>query len=90
MALVRPGDGPAGIGLARHDGDGRVRAAGQAVRRSLPEADLSELVVAASDPHRLLIAGDGTLTTVETREIDGHVVAWTVDGDAPDTEECTR
>ncbi|WP_125619695.1 beta-ketoacyl synthase N-terminal-like domain-containing protein [Actinomadura sp. WAC 06369] len=88
VALVRPGGAPAGIGLAVHDGDGRVRAAKQAVLRALPAADRSALVVAASDPRRLLLAGDGTLTTVETREIDGHVVAWTVD-DAPDTEECT-
>lgn len=89
VALVRPGDVPAGIGLAVHDGDGRVRAAKQAVLRALPAADRTALVVAASDPRRMLLAGDGTLTTVETREIDGHVVAWTVDGDAPDMEECT-
>ncbi|MFD0902493.1 beta-ketoacyl synthase N-terminal-like domain-containing protein [Actinomadura sediminis] len=88
VALVRPGGAPAGIGLAVHDGDGRVRAAKRAVLASLPAADRSALVVAASDPHRMLLAGDGTLTAVETREIDGHVVAWTVD-DAPDTEECT-
>ncbi|MFV2179318.1 beta-ketoacyl synthase N-terminal-like domain-containing protein [Actinomadura sp. LOL_016] len=89
VALVRPGDAAAGIGLAVHDGDGRVRAAKRAVLRALPRAEPSGLVVAASDPRRLLIAGDGTLTTVETREIDGHVVAWTVPGDAPDTEECS-
>ncbi|WP_176611331.1 beta-ketoacyl synthase N-terminal-like domain-containing protein [Actinomadura sp. WMMB 499] len=90
VALVRPGDVPAGIGLAVHDGDGRVRAAKRAVLRARPDAGRSEPVVAASDPHRLLIAaGDGTLTAVETREIDGHVVAWTVPGDAPDLEEST-
>src|SRR5690606_40006642 len=35
-----------------------------------------ELLVTVADAERLLIAAGGTVTTVETRELEGHVVAW--------------
>ncbi|RFS81681.1 acyltransferase domain-containing protein [Actinomadura spongiicola] len=92
VALVRTGDEPAGIGLARNEKDARVRAAEQAVLQSMNVgsrrgADRPELTVTVADAERLLIAADGTVTTVETREIDGHVVAWTATDGGADMEE---
>src|SRR5690606_32078495 len=46
-----------------------------------------ELLVTVADAERLLIAAGGTVTTVETRELEGHVVAWTVASGGPDLEE---
>ncbi|MFI0407826.1 beta-ketoacyl synthase N-terminal-like domain-containing protein [Actinomadura sp. 3N508] len=86
VALVRPGREPTGIGLARNENDARVRAAKEAVLRSMNGTG-SDLVVTVADAERLLIAADGTVTTVETREIEGHVVAWTVAAGGADMEE---
>ncbi|MGP4023614.1 beta-ketoacyl synthase N-terminal-like domain-containing protein [Actinomadura sp. 3N407] len=89
VALVRPGDEPAGIGLAHDEKDARVRAAKQAVLQSMntTRSDRPDLVVTVADAERLLIAANGTVTTVETRELEGHVVAWTVDAGGTDMEE---
>ncbi|MFG2088209.1 beta-ketoacyl synthase N-terminal-like domain-containing protein [Spirillospora sp. NPDC048824] len=89
VALVRPGDEPAGIGLAQDEKDARVRAAEQAVLQSMDitRSDRPELVVTVADAERLLIAANGTVTTVETRELEGHVVAWTVEAGGTDMEE---
>ncbi|RKS68743.1 acyl transferase domain-containing protein [Actinomadura pelletieri DSM 43383] len=88
VALVRTGHRPAGIGLARNERDARVRAAKQAVLRSMNVgSDRPELTVTVADAERLLIAAGGTVTTVETREIDGHVVAWTATDGGADMEE---
>lgn len=89
VALVRPGRDPAGIGLARDEKDARVRAAKQAVLQSMniTESDRPDLVVTVADAERLLIAANGTVTTVETRELEGHVVAWTVESGGTDMEE---
>ncbi|MEO3827136.1 beta-ketoacyl synthase N-terminal-like domain-containing protein [Actinomadura sp. B10D3] len=87
-ALVRPGRVPAGIALVQDERNARVRAAKQAVLRALGAgADRPELVVTVADAERLLIAAGGTVTTVETREVDGHVVAWTAESGGPDMEE---
>ncbi|TDD29380.1 acyltransferase domain-containing protein [Actinomadura sp. KC06] len=92
VALVRPGREPAGIGLAQNERDGRVRAAKEAVLRSMspgsehPAERQVDLVVTVADAERLLIAAEGTVTTVETREIEGHVVAWTVAAGGADME----
>jgi hypothetical protein len=98
VALVRPGHEPAGIGLAVNENNARVRAAKQAVLQSMGTqpmstqpmstgADGPELVVTVADAERLLIAAGGTVTTVETRELDGHVVAWTTASGGTDMEE---
>ncbi|WUI01964.1 polyketide synthase dehydratase domain-containing protein [Spirillospora sp. NBC_00431] len=89
VALVRPGQEPAGIGLAQNEQDARVRAAKEAVLRSMNTGHErpGELVVTVADAERLLIAAEGTVTTVETREIEGHVVAWTVAAGGADMEE---
>ncbi|MGH3241351.1 MAG: acyltransferase domain-containing protein, partial [Spirillospora sp.] len=89
VALVRPGCEPAGIGLAQNEQDARVRAAKEAVLRSMRTGRErpAELVVTVADTERLLIAAEGTVTTVETREIEGHVVAWTVAAGGADMEE---
>ncbi|WP_433226620.1 beta-ketoacyl synthase N-terminal-like domain-containing protein [Actinomadura formosensis] len=84
VALVRPGHAPAGIGLAVNENNARIRAAKQAVLRSMNTGpDRPEPVVTVADAERLLIAANGTVTTVETRELAGYVVAWTTaSGDA--------
>ncbi|MFB4308749.1 beta-ketoacyl synthase N-terminal-like domain-containing protein [Actinomadura sp. GTD37] len=91
VALVRPGHDPAGIGLAVNENNARVRAAKQAVLQSMPAPqpgeDRPELVVTVADAERLLIAANGTVTTVQTRELDGHVVAWTTASGGTDMEE---
>ncbi|TDB82916.1 acyltransferase domain-containing protein [Actinomadura sp. KC216] len=87
VALVRAGREPSGIGLARNEKDARARAAKEAVLRSLAPERPAELVVTVADAERLLIAADGTVTTVETREIEEHVVAWTVAAGGADMEE---
>ncbi|MFB4303351.1 beta-ketoacyl synthase N-terminal-like domain-containing protein [Actinomadura sp. NTSP31] len=88
VALVRPAGEPAGIGLAPAGEDARVRAAGQAALQALPAgAGRPEPAVTAAGAERLLVTGGGTVTTVETRELDGHVVAWTVTAGGTDTEE---
>ncbi|MFI0485009.1 beta-ketoacyl synthase N-terminal-like domain-containing protein [Actinomadura sp. 9N215] len=89
VALVRPGRESAGIGLAQNQKDARVRAAKEAVLRSMNAGPgrPGELVVTVADAERLLIAAEGTVTTVETREIEGHVVAWTVAAGGADMEE---
>ncbi|TDC49296.1 acyltransferase domain-containing protein [Actinomadura sp. KC345] len=88
VALVRPGRGPAGIGLARGEKDARVRAAKQAVLQSMNTgSDRPDLVVTVADAERLLIAAGGAVTTVETRDVEGHVVAWTVESGGTDIEE---
>ncbi|TDD74598.1 acyltransferase domain-containing protein [Actinomadura darangshiensis] len=88
VALVRAGHEPAGIGLAPDEKDARVRAAKQAVLQSLNAgSQRPELVVTVADTERLLIAADGTVTTVETRELEGHVVAWTAASGGTDLEE---
>ncbi|TYB38424.1 type I polyketide synthase [Actinomadura chibensis] len=88
VALVRHGREPAGIGLAPSDADGRLRAAKQAVLQAIDAGRARpELVVTVADAERLLIAADGTVTTVETRELEGHVVAWTVASGGTDMEE---
>ena len=88
VALVRPGREPAGIGLARGGKDARVRAAKQAVLQSMNTgSDRPELVVTVADAERLLIAAGGAVTTVETREVEGCVVAWTVESGGTDIEE---
>src|SRR5690606_37199734 len=46
-----------------------------------------DLLGTVADAERLLIAAGGTVTTVETRELEGHVVAWTVASGGPDLEE---
>ncbi len=86
VALVRPGHDPAGIGLAVNENNARVRAAKQAVLQSM-KTERAELVVTVADAERLLIAADGTVTTVRTRELDGHVVAWTTASGGTDMEE---
>ncbi|MES9540461.1 beta-ketoacyl synthase N-terminal-like domain-containing protein [Actinomadura sp. NPDC000600] len=91
-ALVRPGREEAGIGLAPEGEDARIRAAKQAVLQALlrgagPGAERPELVVTVADAERLLIAAGGTVTTVETRELEGHVVAWTAASGTADMEE---
>ncbi|TDC60032.1 hypothetical protein E1200_31180 [Actinomadura sp. GC306] len=89
VALVRPGTEPAGIGLAQNDDkDAPIRAAKQAVLQSMnTETDPRELVVTPADADRLLVVTGGTVTTVETREVEGHVVAWTVAPGGTDMEE---
>ncbi|TYC08229.1 beta-ketoacyl synthase N-terminal-like domain-containing protein [Actinomadura syzygii] len=88
VALVRPGGEPAGIGLALSDSDGRLRAAKQAVLQAMDDVRARpELLVTVADAERLLIAADGTVTTVETRELEGHVIAWTVASGGTDMEE---
>ncbi|QXJ20724.1 polyketide synthase dehydratase domain-containing protein [Actinomadura graeca] len=88
VAIVRSGREPAGIGLALDDANGQVRAAKQAVLQSMPvNPDRPELVVTAAEPDRLLIAGNGTVITVLTRDLDGHVVAWTAASGGTDMEE---
>ncbi|WP_141583421.1 beta-ketoacyl synthase N-terminal-like domain-containing protein [Actinomadura sp. WMMA1423] len=92
VALARAGREPAGIGLAREGEDARIRAAKQAVLQALlpgmgSGAERPELVVTVADAERLLIAAGGTVTTVETRELEGHVVAWTAASGAADMEE---
>ncbi|WP_433473271.1 beta-ketoacyl synthase N-terminal-like domain-containing protein [Spirillospora sp. CA-142024] len=88
VALVRAGHEPAGIGLALDEKDARVRAAEQAVLQSMDAgSERPELVVTVADAERLLIAADGTVTTVETRELEGHVVAWTAASGGTDLEE---
>ncbi|MER7543319.1 beta-ketoacyl synthase N-terminal-like domain-containing protein [Spirillospora sp. NPDC127506] len=86
VALVRPGAVPAGIGLAVNENNARVRAAKQAVLQSM-KTDRAELVVTVADAERLLIAAGGAVTTVQTRELDGHVVAWTTASAGTDMEE---
>ncbi|WP_242906302.1 beta-ketoacyl synthase N-terminal-like domain-containing protein [Actinomadura terrae] len=90
-AIVRPGGEPAGIGLADcSEGieNAQVRAAKQAVLHYLPAGrERPDLVVTAVEPGRVLVAGDGTVTTVPTRELDGHVVAWTAASGGTDMEE---
>ncbi|MGI5420986.1 beta-ketoacyl synthase N-terminal-like domain-containing protein [Actinomadura luteofluorescens] len=92
VALVRPGREPAGIGLAAIGEGARIRAAKQAVLQAVlrerePGPDRLELVVTVADAERLLIAANGTVTTVETRELEGHVVAWTAASGTADMEE---
>ncbi|MFA1545696.1 beta-ketoacyl synthase N-terminal-like domain-containing protein [Actinomadura chokoriensis] len=93
VALVRPGRDTAGIGLAVNEHNARVRAAKQAVLQSMKpsamntSAERPELVVTVADAERLLIAANGTVTTVQTRELDGHVVAWTTASGGTDMEE---
>jgi hypothetical protein len=93
VALVRPGRDPAGIGLAVNENNARVRAAKQAVLQSMNTqsmstgADRPDLVVTVADAERLLIAAGGTVTTVQTRELDGHIVAWTTASGGTDMEE---
>jgi acyl transferase domain-containing protein len=88
VALVRPGRAQAGIGVAVNENNARVRAAKQAVLRAMnSQADGSGLAVTVADAERLLIAAGGTVTTVQTRELDGHVVAWTTASGGPDMEE---
>ncbi|GAA4237584.1 hypothetical protein GCM10022254_50020 [Actinomadura meridiana] len=88
VALVRTGREPTGIGLAQNEKGARLRAAEQAVLQATePGSGRSEPVVTVADAERLLIAAHGTVTTVETREIDGHVVAWTVADGGPDTTD---
>ncbi|GAA1819887.1 beta-ketoacyl synthase N-terminal-like domain-containing protein [Actinomadura chokoriensis] len=93
VALVRPGREPAGIGLAANENNARVRAAKQAVLQSMDTrsmntgADRPDLVVTVADAERLLIAAGGTVTTVRTRELDGHIVAWTTASGGTDMEE---
>ncbi|MGI5163990.1 beta-ketoacyl synthase N-terminal-like domain-containing protein [Spirillospora sp. CA-253888] len=41
-----------------------------------------DFVVTAADPGRLLVAADGTVTVVESRVVEGHVVTWTAAGTA--------
>ncbi|MFA1538607.1 beta-ketoacyl synthase N-terminal-like domain-containing protein [Actinomadura monticuli] len=88
VALVRPGRDPAGIGLAVNENNARVRAAKQAVLQSMGAgAEHADLVVTVADAERLLIAANGTVTTVQTRELDGHIVAWTTASGGTDMEE---
>ncbi|TDD64989.1 beta-ketoacyl synthase N-terminal-like domain-containing protein [Actinomadura rubrisoli] len=90
VALVRPAGEPAGIGLAvlGEAADARVRAAKHAVLQAMPAGlDRAELVVTADEPERLLIAANGTVTTVRTREVEGHAVAWTAASGGTDMEE---
>ncbi|WP_165970681.1 beta-ketoacyl synthase N-terminal-like domain-containing protein [Actinomadura sp. 6K520] len=92
VALVRPGTEPAGIGLAQDDPakkeDARIRAAKQAVLQAMnTEADRPEVSVTVADGERLLVATDGTVTTVETCHVEGHVVAWTVESGGTGMEE---
>ncbi|MER6815179.1 beta-ketoacyl synthase N-terminal-like domain-containing protein [Spirillospora sp. NPDC000708] len=86
VALARPAGEPAGVGLASGGGDARVRAAKQAVLQALP-AGHPEPAVTASDAEHLLVTGGGAVTEVGTRELDGHVVAWTVTAGGTDMEE---
>ncbi|XRQ13381.1 beta-ketoacyl synthase N-terminal-like domain-containing protein [Actinomadura welshii] len=97
VALVRPGRGPAGIGLARDGKDGkdgedgesaRARAAKQAVLQSMNDGTgRHALVVTAAGAERLRVTAGGTVTTVETRELEGHAVAWTAGSGGTDMEE---
>ncbi|MFD0688997.1 beta-ketoacyl synthase N-terminal-like domain-containing protein [Actinomadura fibrosa] len=92
VALVRPAGEVAGIGLAVVDerGEARVRAAKQAVLQAMPPGlRRPELVVSAAGPDRLLVAANGTVTSVETRRADGHVIAWTTASGGTDREEST-
>ena len=77
---------PDGRRLASGGTDARVRAAKQAALQALP-AGHPEPAVTASDAERLLVTGGGTVTEVGTRELDGHVVAWTVTAGGTDMEE---
>ncbi|TMQ92252.1 acyltransferase domain-containing protein [Actinomadura soli] len=67
-------------------GSGRPTERAARAERAEP-GERPDLVVTVADAERLLIAADGTVTTVETREIEGHVVAWTVAAGGADMEE---
>src|SRR5690606_20507218 len=52
-----------------------------------PETHRSGSTDRPERPERLVTVAGGTVTTVETRELEGHVVAWTVASGGPDLEE---
>ncbi|GAA0587142.1 beta-ketoacyl synthase N-terminal-like domain-containing protein [Actinomadura livida] len=93
VALVRPGTEPAGIGLvqddpARGEKDARIRAAKQAALQAMnTDADRPEVAVTFTDTERLLVATGDTVMAVQTREVEGHVVAWTAESGGTGMEE---